>query len=80
MIKRSSNSNFGIMLIHKINKPFLVVMTLFFVGILVAPMGHAQEFFTLTKWGKYGTSNGSFNQPHGIAVIPQSCNEYVADE
>jgi DNA-binding beta-propeller fold protein YncE len=77
MIRRSSNSNSGIVFVRRINEPALLVMTLLSVGILIAPMGYAQEFSPLTKWGKYGTSNGSFNQPHGIAA--DGSHFYIAD-
>ena len=33
----------------------------------------------ISKWGEYGTVNGSFNSPEGIAVDSSSGNVYVAD-
>jgi sugar lactone lactonase YvrE len=33
----------------------------------------------LSKMGKYGTGNGSFNSPEGIAIDSSSGNVYVAD-
>ena len=49
------------------------------VGFLAAASVNAQDFLPLTQWGRYGTSNGSFNQPYGIAIIPQSANILVSD-
>jgi aldose sugar dehydrogenase len=33
----------------------------------------------ITKWGEFGSGNGSFKSPTGIAVDPSSGNVYVAD-
>jgi aldose sugar dehydrogenase len=33
----------------------------------------------ITKWGRYGTANGTLNLPQGIAVVPQSGNILVTD-
>ncbi len=40
---------------------------------------HAQEYSPVMKWGKYGTTDGGFKSPTGIAVDSSAGKVYVAD-
>ena len=47
--------------------------------ILFSPLSYAEESYTfVTKWGSFGTGDGQFDNPHGIA-LDASGNIYVAD-
>src|SRR5918997_5420294 len=43
------------------------------------PNVQAQEYTPVTKWGKFGVSNGGFRSPEGVAVDPSNGNVFVAD-
>lgn len=45
---------------------------------IIAISGVSQTYEFVTKWGSYGTGDGQFNLPNGIAVN-SSDNVYVAD-
>jgi DNA-binding beta-propeller fold protein YncE len=47
-------------------------------GALIPALASAQAPPYLTQWGTFGTGNGQFNQPTGVAV-DGSGNVYVAD-
>jgi len=47
--------------------------------ILFSPLSYAEESYTfVTEWGSFGTGDGQFDNPHGIA-LDASGNIYVAD-
>ena len=47
-------------------------------AVLAAPVTAAEEYVFVTKWGSFGTGDGQFSLPVGIAV-DTSNNVYVAD-
>ena len=52
-----------------------------FIGVcmmlaLAAPAGASHRF--VTQWGSFGTADGQFNQPYGVALDPAG-NVYVTD-
>jgi len=53
-------------------------LVLLFLCLISASSTYAETYNFVTKWGSYGSGNGQFYNPNGIAV-DSSGNVYVAD-
>ncbi len=56
----------------------LICLTIFFLGLMSAPVTLAESYKFVTNWGSPGNDTGQFNGPTGIAV-DSSNNIYVAE-
>jgi DNA-binding beta-propeller fold protein YncE len=60
-------------------KRFLVaLLAVVIAGVMIPDVASAQAPPYLTQWGTYGTGDGQFNTPEGVAVDGGG-NVYVAD-
>jgi len=64
----------------KIRKTLWVVLALFFILLIFLPSGAGAEggYTPVATWGSYGTGEGKFDRPYGIATDGAG-NVYVAD-
>ncbi|MDV4343621.1 tandem-95 repeat protein [Methanoculleus sp. YWC-01] len=62
----------------RVRKSAIAGVLLLLIAVLAVPVAAAEEYVFVAKWGSYGTGDGQFDQPWGVAV-DSADNVYVAE-